>query len=235
MKMNFCRFGCGLEGKIPYAGFYSKGLFRCAKSPSQCPARKHLVSAASKKAQLKIDQGARAARRNETMARTDENGINGFTRNARAIAAARRKTDGTFTGADKTTATKRNTIDKNGRDLFDVAAINTAITRFGRCALLAGMPEFERYRRKVMKITNQQSLKTLQNYDKRAAYGKSDDPHQLDHRFSIIQGFLQQVSPEIIGHIANLEMLPSRQNNSKGSNCSITLEALLIAVAESSQ
>jgi hypothetical protein len=82
-----------------------------------------------------------------------------------------------------------------------------------------------------MKITNQQPLHLLENFDKRAAYGKSDDPYQLDHRFSIVQGFLQKVNPDVIGNIYNLQMLPSRENNSKGSNCSITLEQLISAVA----
>jgi hypothetical protein len=230
--MNLCCYGCGREGAVPFTSFYQRGKFRCAKSANACPARSAEVSAASKKGMLKINRASQVARRKETLSKVDESGVSGYTRNALAVAAARRR-DGMFVGAEKTKKTKRSTLDSEGRDIFDLAAIKTATTRFGVCASLEGMPEFERYRRKVMKITNQQPLHLLENIEKRAAYGKTGDPHQLDHQFSVVQGFLQKVPAEIIGHLVNLEMLPSRENNSKGSSCSISLQELLSAFERS--
>jgi hypothetical protein len=39
-------------------------------------------------------------------------------------------------------------------------------------------------------------------------------------------GYLNDVDPEIIGNIENLQMLPWKENITKGKNCHITLEQL---------
>jgi len=49
----------------------------------------------------------------------------------------------------------------------------------------------------------------------------------IDHRFSIAQGFKLGILPNIIGSVINLEMLHHKINLSKGTKCSITLEYLL--------
>ena len=51
--------------------------------------------------------------------------------------------------------------------------------------------------------------------------------YELDHKFSITEGFKQNVDPEIIGHYSNLELLPKDDNRSKRIKCSITLEELI--------
>lgn len=56
--------------------------------------------------------------------------------------------------------------------------------------------------------------------------------YELDHKFSITEGFKQNVDPEIIGHYSNLELLPKADNRSKRINCSITLEELIKARAQ---
>jgi hypothetical protein len=50
---------------------------------------------------------------------------------------------------------------------------------------------------------------------------------ELDHKFSKHQGFLNKVSPEVIGHYTNLELLSKHSNRKKHNNCSITLTELL--------
>jgi hypothetical protein len=55
---------------------------------------------------------------------------------------------------------------------------------------------------------------------------------ELDHKFSITEGFKQNVAPEIIGHYVNLELLPKFDNRSKRISCSITLEELIKAVEQ---
>lgn len=55
---------------------------------------------------------------------------------------------------------------------------------------------------------------------------RSDEWH-LDHKFSIMQGFLNGVDPEIIASPHNLEIVSRTENCSKHSNCSITLEQLM--------
>jgi hypothetical protein len=51
--------------------------------------------------------------------------------------------------------------------------------------------------------------------------------YHLDHRFSIKAGFVHKVSPAIIGHYRNLELLPADQNMRKNAKCSITLNELM--------
>lgn len=84
---------------------------------------------------------------------------------------------------------------------------------------------FDLYKRKVWAETNRNDLTILENYSKRSRTG-----YHLDHKYSIWQGFTNNVSPEIIGHIKNLEMLPYQENLSKFNKCSITLQQLIESI-----
>lgn len=50
--------------------------------------------------------------------------------------------------------------------------------------------------------------------------------YELDHKFSKTMGFLDNVPPEVIGHYANLELIPKGKNRSKRTKCSITITEL---------
>jgi len=50
--------------------------------------------------------------------------------------------------------------------------------------------------------------------------------YHLDNRFSKKQGFKQNILPQIIGSIYNLEYLPASENIKKQDNCSITIDEL---------
>lgn len=236
-----CMWGCGQEGLFAATSYYGRkeGKMKCSHIWQNCPAKqttlKELGQKVSKSFNDKsLDQKDEIKqKRLSTLSELDENGISGFTKNAKAVAEAKRLPDGTFSGSAKMVATKRNNKDENGNNKFQQAAIKTAITRFGQYAGLKGKTDFEIYRYWVAKITEQQPLHLLENIELRAGYGKSENPFQLDHKFSIVQGFLNNIPPFIIGHISNLEMLPSRLNNSKGSNCSISMEDLFIAFERS--
>ena len=128
--------------------------------------------------------------------------------------------------SSKMKETKRNTFDDKGRDIYKQGAIKTAIARFGKYLGKEGKSDFEWYKHLVADITSKQPLQLLDNIEKRAAYGKSEDPYQLDHKFSVVDGYIENIPPYIIGNIVNLEMLPARQNTSKGSKSSITKEEL---------
>lgn len=56
---------------------------------------------------------------------------------------------------------------------------------------------------------------------------KRDKNHHLDHKYSIYEGFLNNVSPKIIGGYNNLEILESGENLKKHKKCSISLNELL--------
>jgi transposase-like protein len=91
---------------------------------------------------------------------------------------------------------------------------------------LKTLTEYKKYKREVWVETNKQPINTLNNYDKRGLNGK-EGVYQLDHKFSIFEGFKQNIKPEIIGNINNLEFIPWEENLSKGVGCSITKEDLI--------
>jgi hypothetical protein len=48
-----------------------------------------------------------------------------------------------------------------------------------------------------------------------------------DHMYSVREGFINGIDPEIIKHPANCKLMIHNENNKKNSKCSITLEELL--------
>ena len=81
------------------------------------------------------------------------------------------------------------------------------------------LSEYELYSRKVWDITKLQNLEKLPNINKRANLAHTKDAWHLDHKISIRYGFINNISVENVGSLANLQMLPGRENCSKGSNC----------------
>ncbi len=51
--------------------------------------------------------------------------------------------------------------------------------------------------------------------------------YHLDHKYSICQGFLEGLLPEVISSVHNLQMLTGTENMSKSDTCSVTKEELL--------
>lgn len=86
--------------------------------------------------------------------------------------------------------------------------------------------DFEKYKREVIKVTNQQNIKTLEHFEKRG-HSRNKQSFHLDHRFSIFEGFNNNISPYLIGSIHNLEMIESSKNSSKQGKCSLTIEELI--------
>lgn len=84
------------------------------------------------------------------------------------------------------------------------------------------LPDFIRYKTIVMMHTNKQKLHLLDNFNKRGKY-----EYHLDHKYSIASGFKNNINPELIGNINNLEMLTWQENISKNNKCSITIDQLI--------
>ena len=79
----------------------------------------------------------------------------------------------------------------------------------------ATLSDCEKYKNEVWRVTNQQPLHLLENFNKRAKSG-TEDGYQIDHIYSVLKGFKNQVPPNIIGNIENLQMLPWLHNVKKG-------------------
>lgn len=62
------------------------------------------------------------------------------------------------------------------------------------------LPEWKKYKIDVWRITNQQPLHLLENYDKRGVNGQ-DGVYTIDHIYSIKKGFDNKISAEEIGNI----------------------------------
>lgn len=87
------------------------------------------------------------------------------------------------------------------------------------------LPKYIKYRRTVVRLTTKEKFKDLPNYDKRGVTGIPGAYH-LDHKYSILHGFTNNVPPEIISNIVNLEFIPWEENILKKSGCSISLDEL---------
>lgn len=72
--------------------------------------------------------------------------------------------------------------------------------------------EFELYKKEVYKITKLQPLSILENYDKRGIKN-----YHLDHIYPISKGFKNNIPPEIIGDISNLQYIPAKDNLEKSN------------------
>jgi len=91
---------------------------------------------------------------------------------------------------------------------------------------LLKLPEQEKYRRKVIALTNKQPIKTLNNYEKRGVSG-IDGAYHLDHKYSILEGFKNNIEPNIIASLNNLVFISWKENVSKRTKCSISKEQLI--------
>lgn len=84
-----------------------------------------------------------------------------------------------------------------------------------------------KYYQAVTYITEMNYQRYKHQIDPDSKRGKG---YHLDHKFSIKAGYINNVSPNIIGHYQNLELLPANQNLKKNAKCSITLTQLLESI-----
>jgi hypothetical protein len=101
---------------------------------------------------------------------------------------------------------------------LSIERLRTARENSGKWIKSENLPDFKRYRRLVWKITNSQSLNSLENFEKRGMRGES---FHLDHQFSIFDGFRNNIPPFIIGNLINLKMIHWKENIKKGKTSSI--------------
>lgn len=129
-------------------------------------------------------------------------------------------------GKNHSTDTKQKLSDRaNKRDPVCYAeATETKIAR-GIAIPKEQKTDWELYREQVLNHT----YKSWQHHqDKINPLGlERGREYELDHKFSITEGFKQGVDPAVIGHFSNLELIPKSVNRSKRIHCSITLEELL--------
>ena len=84
------------------------------------------------------------------------------------------------------------------------------------------------YRRAVYGFTNQNDLEKLHNYEKRGRLDLDKNCYHLDHKYSILEGFKNNIPASIIGSFDNLEMILGTDNISKSDLCSTTVGYLFV-------
>jgi hypothetical protein len=77
-------------------------------------------------------------------------------------------------------------------------------------------PKKQFYKREVWRLTYQQPIDTLDNWDKRGRCGV-EGAYQLDHIRSIDWGWKNGIKPEVIAEWENLRMIPWKTNLLKSS------------------
>ena len=124
--------------------------------------------------------------------------------------------------------TMLNDIDENGNNHYDRWIINNYES--GLWVKPEDKDDLSHYRVKVSKVMHKykDDIKKLDNFEKRGHANKG--MYHLDHKFSIIEGFKQNIPPYIIGHINNLEMITGRNNLVKNRKCSIDKDVLIDSI-----
>jgi hypothetical protein len=93
------------------------------------------------------------------------------------------------------------------------------------------MKEYNKYNDKVYKVTYK-SLMKYSNKIKNLKLRGIEDGYDLDHIFSIYEGFNENIDPEIIGHWKNLRIIKSSKNRRKGKKSSIKISELINKIKE---
>ena len=148
----------------------------------------------------------------QTLKEVDENGISGYDR----------------LGA-KTRATHLSNVDDYGMNGYQQQKLIQFENGNG-IKSVGEMGRYDNYKELVSYITYKSELNyQIQGYHIIKAMKDSDDfdnDYQIDHRYSRSNGFNDNVSPFLIGHPKNTQIMSISDNMKKSANNSITIEQL---------
>lgn len=170
----------------------------------------HKVDAVTGKTAYQISQ----EKARKVLLEVDEHGISGYKKKGQ-----------------QTRATHMNKIDEFGRNgysrLASKAIIKGNLTKAKKGLILdpSLRNEFHRYKSIVLYVTEKFRKKITKGF--KTGLAGTPGAYHIDHMYSIMNGYKNQVSPLIIGDEINLKMINWEDNLSKHSSCSITLEELL--------
>lgn len=129
----------------------------------------------------------------------------------------------------RTRATHMSKIDEYGRNGYSRLATKAILkgnkTKAEKGIISLDQNEFKRYKLVVLYLTEKYRKELTDGYVTGLA-GTAGAWH-IDHRFSILKGYQDKISPLVIGNRINLEMKPWKENISKHSKCSVGLDRLL--------
>jgi len=150
----------------------------------------------------------------KVLSEADENGVSGYKRKGQT-----------------TRETHMKNIDEFGRNgysqLASKAIIKGNATKAKKGLILepSFRNEYYRYKSVVLYVTEQFRAEITTGY--KTGLAGTPGAYHIDHMFSIMNGYKNQVSPILIGSKYNLKMIPWKDNLSKHSCSSISLNKLL--------
>jgi hypothetical protein len=170
----------------------------------------HQIDLATGKTKYQLSQ----EKAKETLSRTDKSGISGYKKKGL-----------------KTRNTHMNNLDEFGRNgysrLATKAILKGNLTKAEKGLILHPdlRNEFYRYKSIVLYVTEKFRKYITEGY--KTGVAGTFGAYHIDHAYSIMNGYKNNISPLVIGNISNLQMLPWKENLSKHGKSSITLDELL--------
>jgi hypothetical protein len=220
-----CEYGCGREAihlsksSRRDGPFKGRPVYICGKSSNSCPA----VKESKKQASLekygvdnpmkdpaiaqKMADNTDYQLRNETTKKTlqEKYGVNN---NFQREDVKAKIAEGMASQTPEAMAKKRATRIKNG---FEIPPEQKT--------------EFARYRALVDTVTRKHLRENRDKIeDGHLEIGRTR--HHTDHVFSVYDGFVNGVEPEVVGHWCNLKLLPYHENCAKSIRSDMTLTEL---------
>lgn len=87
--------------------------------------------------------------------------------------------------------------------------------------------EFENYKKDVWMFTRQNNISILEGYESRGKMKLGTHNTNLDHIYSIHDGYKNGIDAKIIGNIVNLRFLHWKDNKDKGSRSDMDIDTLM--------
>lgn len=129
----------------------------------------------------------------------------------------------------KTRATHMGNIDEFGRNGYSQLATRAIIkgnrTKANKGLISLDRNEFKRYKLIVTYLTEKLRKELSKNYI--TGLAGTEQAWHIDHKYSILKGYQNKISPMVIGNRNNLAMIPWEENLEKHTDCSILLDELL--------
>ena len=89
--------------------------------------------------------------------------------------------------------------------------------------------QFKEYQRLVFNLTQRNYTKYKHLIENSSLRGKNRG-YELDHMFSISDGFENNIEPEVVAHWKNLRVIPTIENLTKHTKSIITIKELESAI-----
>lgn len=170
----------------------------------------HEIDPASGKTKYQISQ----EKARKVLSKKDKNGVTGYKKKGQ-----------------KTRATHLKNIDETGSNgysqLAKKAIIKGNLTKAKKGLIVdpTQRDEYYRYKAIILYLTEKERPIITEGY--KTGIAGTQGAWQIDHKFSIKDGFKNKISPFVIGHVKNLEMKTWLENLKKNASSDIAKDKLL--------